>query len=122
LNTPHEYDIFHCMHWNIGMKYALLGNFCFLFSATYPDMRLAFLNGTDSNLDPFFTALSKVGFTDITEYDGNYSSLLELKPHIAAFNVNVFNENAWEITAIYNDTTQHSLPIMVNLLNNAIYR
>lgn len=85
-------------------------------------MNLAVYNGTDSNLDQFYTMLLNSGFMDIEKYNGNYSLLLEIKPHMAALNVNLYDPPRFQITAIYNDTMQHSLPILMNLLSNALYR
>lgn len=64
------------------------------------------------------------GFNEIEEYDGNYSLLLDVRPHMAALNINKWDmaESEFKMTAIYNDTTQHSLPILMNLLDNAMYR
>jgi ATP-binding cassette subfamily A (ABC1) protein 5 len=45
-----------------------------------------------------------------------------LAPHMAALNVNVWEIPEINITTIYNDTAQHSLPIVINLLSNAFYR
>lgn len=66
--------------------------------------------------------LLKSGFEDIERYNGNYSLLLEVKPHMAALNINVFDPPVFNVTLIYNDTMQHSLPILMNLFNNALYR
>jgi hypothetical protein len=41
---------------------------------------------------------------------------------MAALNVNVWEMPEISITTIYNDTAQHSLPIVINLLSNAFYR
>lgn len=41
---------------------------------------------------------------------------------MAALNINVFDIPNFSITTIYNDTAQHSLPIIINLINNAVYR
>mgnify|MGYP007016984020 FL=1 len=86
------------------------------------ETNLAVYNGSDTNLDQFYKMLLMSGFDDIEKYNGNYSLLLEVKPHMAALNINVFEPPFFNITAIYNDTMQHSLPILMNLLNNALYR
>ncbi|EEB12939.1 predicted protein [Pediculus humanus corporis] len=93
------------------------------FGETYlKETNLAVYNGSDTNLDQFYKMLLMSGFDDIEKYNGNYSLLLEVKPHMAALNINVFEPPFFNITAIYNDTMQHSLPILMNLLNNALYR
>lgn len=58
----------------------------------------------------------------IDEYDGNYVNLLKIGPHIAAFNINEYNSLNMDLTIIYNDTMQHSLPILLNVLLNTYYR
>uniref|UniRef100_A0A182UJ49 ABC transporter domain-containing protein n=1 Tax=Anopheles melas TaxID=34690 RepID=A0A182UJ49_9DIPT len=60
---------------------------------------------------------------NVTEdFSGNFSSLLEIAPHMAAFNVNVISWSNVSITTLYNDTTQHSLPIILNLISNTLLR
>lgn len=55
---------------------------------------------------------------------GNYASLLDTKyPHIAAINfTNCCNPSNISFTVIYNDTAQHSLPVVLNLISGAVYR
>lgn len=60
--------------------------------------------------------------TYIEEYDGNFSNLLNIAPHIAAFNINDYNLPEMDLNVIYNDTMQHSLPVLMNILSNAYYR
>nr|CAD7414787.1 unnamed protein product [Timema cristinae] len=55
-------------------------------------------------------------------YNGNFSLLLDMAPHLAAFNVNTYEIPELAITTIYNDTAQHSLPIVLNILSNTFYR
>ncbi|KAK6641556.1 hypothetical protein RUM44_013268 [Polyplax serrata] len=86
------------------------------------ETNLAVYNGSGGNLDQFYKMLLKSGFEDIERYNGNYSLLLEVKPHMAALNINVFDPPVFNVTLIYNDTMQHSLPILMNLFNNALYR
>lgn len=83
---------------------------------------LAVHNRTDSNLDPFLNNLVDMGVQDITVYNGNFSFLLEIAPHMGAMNFNAFDMPEVSITAIYNDTMQHSLPIIMNLISNAFFR
>lgn len=60
---------------------------------------------------------------NVTEdFSGNFSSLLDIAPHMAAFNVNVISWSNVSITTLYNDTTQHSLPIILNLISNTLLR
>jgi ATP-binding cassette subfamily A (ABC1) protein 5 len=67
-------------------------------------------------------ALEDNGSSFVDLYNGNFSLLLDLAPHMAALNVNVWEMPEINITTIYNDTAQHSLPIVINLLSNAFYR
>lgn len=85
-----------------------------------PMTKFAIHNGTDSNLDSFLNLDTR----NTTLYDGNFSYLLDIAPHMVALNVNVFEVERGEfsVTAIYNDTFQHSLPIVVNFINNALFK
>lgn len=85
-------------------------------------MRFAVHNGTASDLDPFLSELVRLGVAGVDVYDGNFSKLLEIAPHMAALNVNTFTQPDYGITVIYNDTAQHSLPIVLNLISNTLYR
>jgi ATP-binding cassette subfamily A (ABC1) protein 5 len=93
----------------------------------FPDVynthtKLAFHNATSASLDEFVQSLEKSGSSSVDLYNGNFSLLLDLAPHMAALNVNVWDIPKISITTIYNDTAQHSLPIVINLLSNALYR
>lgn len=88
----------------------------------YPPMPIAVHNGSDSNLDDFFIQLLNLDAYALDDYDGNFSSLLSIAPHMMAFNVNKFEYPDYSVTVLYNDTQQHSLPIALNLINNALYR
>lgn len=82
----------------------------------------AVFNGSSQNLDGFYQQLSHIGVKQIDEYDGNFSLLLEMSPHMAALNINSFTYPEYSITVIYNDTAQHSLPVVINLISNGLYR
>ncbi|XP_039447339.1 cholesterol transporter ABCA5-like [Culex pipiens pallens] len=56
------------------------------------------------------------------EYNGSFAALLDIAPHMAAFNINTISWSNVSITTMYNDTTQHSLPILLNLISNALLR
>ncbi|XP_050090675.1 cholesterol transporter ABCA5-like isoform X2 [Anopheles aquasalis] len=56
------------------------------------------------------------------EFNGNFSLLLDIAPHMAAFSVNTISWSNVSITTLYNDTTQHSLPIILNLISNTLLR
>ncbi|XP_039297783.1 ATP-binding cassette sub-family A member 2 [Nilaparvata lugens] len=56
-------------------------------------------------------------------YDGQYPTLLDVAPHMAALDIfSCCDLKDAEYTVLYNDTTQHSLPIIVNIMNNALYK
>ncbi|KAJ8972472.1 hypothetical protein NQ317_016605 [Molorchus minor] len=82
---------------------------------------LAVFNASGVNLDPFLNQLFKMGVSSLDVYDGNFSLLLDIAPHMAALNVYKFEFPDYSITVLYNDTAQHSLPIVSNLISNAIY-
>jgi ATP-binding cassette subfamily A (ABC1) protein 5 len=67
-------------------------------------------------------ALEESGSSSVDLYNGNFSLLLDLAPHMGALNINMWEKPDFSITTIYNDTAQHSLPIVINLLSNAFYR
>lgn len=85
-------------------------------------MRFAVHNGSDRDLDGFLGELVGLGVSGIDIYDGNFSKLLHIAPHMAALNINTFASPDFGITVIYNDTAQHSLPIVLNLISNTFYR
>ncbi|XP_044763088.1 ABC transporter A family member 1-like [Coccinella septempunctata] len=89
---------------------------------TYPDATLAIHNDSGKNLDTFLEEMLYSGARQIDEYNGNFSLLLEMKPHMAALNINVFNYPEYSLTVIYNDTFQHGLPIVINFISNSLYR
>lgn len=55
-------------------------------------------------------------------YDGNYSELLNISPHIAAINFTSLTDSNISLIVLYNDTTQHSLPVILNMISNTFYR
>lgn len=79
-------------------------------------------NETSENLDRFINEMIDCGVVEVDVYDGNYSKLLEIGPHMAALNINVYDISHFSITIVYNDTAQHSLPIILNIINNVLYR
>lgn len=52
---------------------------------------------------------------------GENSDLLKNKPHLGALKVTKCCDDI-DITILYNDTSMHSLPIILNAINNALYR
>jgi ATP-binding cassette, subfamily A (ABC1), member 5 len=50
------------------------------------------------------------------------SQQLNSTPHMAAINITSFKDKNITLTVLYNDTTQHSLPVVLNIIANAIQR
>lgn len=68
------------------------------------------------------TSLEILGAYPIIDFDGNFSSLLDME-NFGAFSLLQKSHIPYrEILAYYNSTYTHSLPIIVNLLDNSIYR
>lgn len=88
----------------------------------YKNAAIAIHNDSGQNLDPLVDQFFSLGVYKLSEYDGNFSKLLDFVNHTAAFNVNYFEYPEYSITILYNDTQQHSLPVIINLLSNAFYR
>lgn len=62
-------------------------------------------------------------FADIDEtFDGNFSSLLDIGPHMGALHVKSMSEASVQLAIYYNDTAQHSLPVLLNILSNTLYQ
>lgn len=79
-------------------------------------------NGTDTDINLFVETFKDVSTKSIRMYNGNFSMLLNVAPHMAALNINEFNIPNINLTVVYNDTLQHSLPVIINLIDNTIYR
>lgn len=69
----------------------------------------------------FLTELNE-SIETIEQYNGNFSFLLNFAPNLGAFNLNFLSKTNYSITVLYNDTTQHSLPILLNLLSNTLLK
>lgn len=85
---------------------------------------IAIHTGEESfDLNPFVNILSSFGAGPIeTQYNGSFPGLLGMYPHMAAFNINVLTAEEFMVVAMYNDTFTHSLPVIVNLLTNALFK
>lgn len=88
---------------------------------TYHSTNIAIHNASGKDLDILFIQLFNLNVTSLDEYDGNFSLLLDIAPHMAAININKFEHPNYAVTILYNDTAQHSLPIVINLISNALY-
>lgn len=85
------------------------------------EMKLLYANNTDHDITDLIDGIN-VDVMHIEEYYGNFANLLRIAPHMAAFNVNEYTVQKIDLTVAYNDTTQHSLPILINLLSNTYHR
>ncbi|KAF4526763.1 hypothetical protein B566_EDAN015792 [Ephemera danica] len=87
--------------------------------------RLTLHNASGSPLNALVSALEEQS-ASLSLYNGSFAFLLHLAPHLAAFNVSSCDVSAntaeLEVTIVYNDTAQHSLPVALNLVSNAFYR
>lgn len=71
------------------------------------------------NLQRFLDELTKI--SDVDDYDGGFATLLNVSAHMAAVNVSSLTDRNITMTVLYNDTTQHSLPVVLNMISNAIF-
>ncbi|XP_043254267.1 ABC transporter A family member 1-like isoform X1 [Colletes gigas] len=85
------------------------------------ETKLLYANNTDYDITDLIEGISQdVKYID--EYYGNFANLLKIAPHMAALNINEYSLQKLDLTVAYNDTTQHSLPILINLLSNTYHR
>ncbi|XP_037292721.1 ATP-binding cassette sub-family A member 5 isoform X2 [Manduca sexta] len=66
-------------------------------------------------------SLELLGAHPIVDFDGNFSNLLDME-NFGAFSLKESLLPYGKIMAYYNTTYTHSLPIIINLLDNSIYR
>lgn len=82
-------------------------------------------NNTAHTLTQLEDTLSSAGMS-LSPYDGNFTSLYNLRPHFTALDVRRFPEDkindSASLNVRFNDSYIHAIPIMVNLLSNAILR
>ncbi|KAI4488532.1 hypothetical protein M0802_011535 [Mischocyttarus mexicanus] len=83
--------------------------------------KILYINNTDVDITPLIEGVSQ-DIKHVDEYDGNFINLLKTAPHMAAFNINEYNFPKMNLTIVYNDTMQHSLPILLNVLLHTYYR
>ncbi|XP_045490404.1 cholesterol transporter ABCA5 isoform X1 [Pieris rapae] len=72
-------------------------------------------------VENFKSSLESLGAYPIGLFDGNFSSLLDME-NFGAYSLKESLIPYGNILAYYNSTYTHSLPIIVNLLDNSIYR
>ncbi|XP_046734287.1 cholesterol transporter ABCA5-like isoform X1 [Diprion similis] len=85
------------------------------------ETRILYTNNTDKNITPLMNYILK-DIKEVDEYDGSFVDLLHVAPRMAAFNINDYDIASLNLTMMYNDTMQHSLPILVNIISKAMYR
>ncbi|KOX68527.1 ATP-binding cassette sub-family A member 5 [Melipona quadrifasciata] len=85
------------------------------------ETKILYANNTDHDITDLIVGISE-NVKHIEEYYGNFANLLKIAPHIAAFNITEYSLPRINLTVAYNDTMQHSLPILINLLSNTYYR
>ncbi|XP_046604475.1 cholesterol transporter ABCA5-like isoform X2 [Neodiprion virginianus] len=85
------------------------------------ETRILYTNNTDKNITPLMNYIIK-DIKEVDEYDGSFVDLLHVAPRMAAFNINDYDIASLNLTMMYNDTMQHSLPILVNIISKAMYR
>ncbi|XP_069935833.1 cholesterol transporter ABCA5 isoform X2 [Cherax quadricarinatus] len=82
-------------------------------------------NSTDHELSDIESVFEAANMA-VDAYSGNYTKIPELGMHMAALNVASFpratNGVPANLTLLFNDTYLHSIPILVNLISNAILR
>lgn len=83
--------------------------------------KILYANNTDHDITSFIEGIGhEVKY--VGEYYGNFTNLLKIAPHMAAFNINEYSLEKIDLTIAYNDTMQHSLPILLNLVSNVHHR
>lgn len=97
-------------------------DYLFILIDTYGnETKILYANHTDHDITNLTDGISQ-DVKYIEEYAGNFANLLKIAPHIALFTVNEYSQPKIDLTVAYNDTMQHSLPILINLLSNTYYR
>lgn len=69
----------------------------------------------------FKDSLEFLGANPIVDFDGNFSSFLKME-NFGAFSMKESVIPYGNIMAYYNSTYTHGLPIIINLLDNSLYR
>lgn len=85
------------------------------------DTKILYINSSDRDLTPLITNIDEIT-SQTEEYDGSFADLLRRAPHMAVLNITDYNLSRMNLTILYNDTMQHSLPIIMNVFTNAFYK
>lgn len=89
---------------------------------TYQDeTRILFTNQSSHDIAPFLNQI-KQDVNYVEEFKGKYADLLDMAPHMAVLNINSFDNEHMNLTISYNDTMQHSLPVLANIISNSYLR
>lgn len=76
--------------------------------------------------DLLLNGLRLAGAKGVDFYAGNESQTNLTLPHLMKLRMTLGDEQenpgALQVVASYNDTAQHSLPIVMNLISNAVYQ
>lgn len=85
---------------------------------------VAQLNGTTTTTTAMMEDAATATSAELESewWGGNFTQLLAVEPHMGALRVEALSWSQVTVRALYNDTAQHSLPIVLNLLSNALYR
>ncbi|MCL4125298.1 UNVERIFIED_CONTAM: hypothetical protein GTU68_066750, partial [Idotea baltica] len=78
-------------------------------------------NETSHDLSLFQTTLADFDLVP-SLYDGNYSIIYHDWPHFSAFDVFQFSGDSFNVRIRFNNSFSHSLPILMNVINNAVLR
>lgn len=93
-----------------------------VFSDTYgEETKVLYMNNSDRDITDFLENID-YDVKNVEEYNGSFPNLLHVAPHFAALNISDYNPSRFNVTVVYNDTMQHSLPILMNILTNSYYR
>lgn len=93
-----------------------------MFSASYgAKSNIMYINSSNRDISPLINSIGKI-VNRTEEYDGSFVELLQRAPHMAILNVTDYNYSRMNFTVMYNDTMQHSLPIVLNVFTNALYK
>lgn len=89
----------------------------------YPPQDLLIANNTGGDLEPLLDQFTLLGIP-YDMFSEDYGALLDHEPHTFTLNISQFDSAQMQLTlqAEYNDTAQHSLPILINTLNSALLR
>ncbi|KAI2474180.1 ATP binding cassette (ABC) transporter subfamily A member, partial [Diabrotica virgifera virgifera] len=86
----------------------------------YLGYNISIYNGSPADLTTFKNQLEKNG-AELDTYDGEFTSLLDIAPHYASFNIHDFSSSSQNISVLYNGSYSNNLPMFINLISNTFY-